>query len=130
MCADYMPFNTPSWPVACVDWCDATAFCTAAGKHLCGRIGGGSLTPAEGNDAAESEWYRACSDAGANDYPYGDFYQGQTCNGLNSPTSGPVNVGFYSSCVNGLGVKDLSGNVREWEDACQVASVACAAAAG
>jgi hypothetical protein len=28
-------------PQVCVDWCDATAYCAAMGKRLCGKIGGG-----------------------------------------------------------------------------------------
>ena len=117
-CSDYNPFNHPDWPVACVDWCDATAFCKAVGKRLCGRISGGPLTPDEGNDPAESQWYRACSNNGADIYPYGNIYDLDRCAGVNAPTDGPVDVGFYPTCVNALGNKDLSGNVREWEDAC------------
>jgi Sulfatase-modifying factor enzyme 1 len=33
--------NAPANPVACVDWCDAFAYCRSIGKRLCGAFGGG-----------------------------------------------------------------------------------------
>src|SRR5436190_6931316 len=37
----YDPANHPLNPVACVDWCDAYAYCKSVGKRLCGAFGGG-----------------------------------------------------------------------------------------
>ena len=103
-------------PVACVDWCDAMAYCKWANKHLCGRIGGGSLPFASYADAAESEWYRACSSSGASSFPYGNAYEPARCNDEGHATS---DVGSYPRCVGGVaGLFDMSGNVSEWEDAC------------
>jgi formylglycine-generating enzyme required for sulfatase activity len=113
------PVPEPNQPVVCVDWCDAIAFCTFVGKRLCGKIGGGSSTVAAASDPAQSQWYRACSEAGARLYPYGNLYQPDTCNGLDSPFTGTANVALLAQCNGGYqGLYDMSGNTREWEDAC------------
>jgi len=43
-CGGFDPVARGGYPVVCIDWCDAVAFCSWAGKRLCGKIGGGSLT--------------------------------------------------------------------------------------
>jgi sulfatase modifying factor 1 len=106
-------------PVVGVDWCDAHAFCLWAGKRLCGRIGGGALGFDEFDDAAQSQWYWACSLGGLRDYPYGDTYDGTACNGYDLHVGTAVPVGSLPGCCsNDYAVFDLSGNVQEWEDAC------------
>lgn len=117
-CGDFQPFNTPLWPVNCVDWCDARAYCSFFGKRLCGRIGGGVLAAADGNDAALSEWFNACSNGGATAYPYGPAHQSALCYDITGPSSDPSDVDTKAACDNDQGVVHLSGNVREWEDAC------------
>ncbi len=105
--------------VACVDWCDAAAYCKWEGKHLCGRIDGvGSNPPASFADASKSAWYRACSHAGDFDLPYGNVYDGQKCIGLDNTAIHPVAVP-HTDCEGGYsGLYDMSGNVAEWEDSC------------
>jgi formylglycine-generating enzyme required for sulfatase activity len=107
-----------NYPVVGVDWCDALAFCKYYGKRLCGRIGGGGLTMQERDDATKSQWYAACSHQADSLHKYScgnDLVDG----GCNlSPSSGPAAVGTRP-CEGGFpGVHDLSGNVAEWEDAC------------
>jgi formylglycine-generating enzyme len=115
-----------SRPAACVDWCDAIAYCAWAGKHLCGKVGGGGKlvineVPGDGgpyDDPAQSEWYRACSNAGAQKFPYGNETE-PTFARCNDENGGPEPVGSYPDCVGGYtGLFDMSGNVGEWEDAC------------
>jgi hypothetical protein len=101
-------------PVDFVNWCDAFAYCASVEKHLCGAIAdpttgqpGGAPVPLTGmaefhdasvlaaNDPAIDEWFNACSSQGTDAYPYGNTYQGQWCNGVDSPaqlTSGPVEL--------------------------------------
>ncbi|MEJ7732517.1 MAG: SUMF1/EgtB/PvdO family nonheme iron enzyme [Polyangiaceae bacterium] len=106
-------------PVADVDWCDAYAYCTWAGKRLCSRVGGGPpLTLAEAKDPGVGEWMTACTAAGTTVYPYGDLYQPMTCNG-EGLSNGAVEVATLPACVGGYaGLFDMSGNIVEWENGC------------
>jgi sulfatase modifying factor 1 len=117
-CTQYDPVNKPKIPVACVDWCDAKAYCAWAGKHLCGKIGGGTNAPTDFANATKSEWYAACSQGGLTRFPYGDTYDGTLCVGLDYGASRQTNAPTLS-CNGGYeGVFDMSGNVSEWEDSC------------
>jgi sulfatase modifying factor 1 len=113
-------------PQVCVDWCDAYAYCQAAGKRLCGKIAdGGANAYAAYADASQSQWYNACTSGGVRTYPYGTSYNGQACNGYDYPettTYKSVPVGTLSGCQSSVsgyaGVYDLSGNAWEWENSC------------
>jgi len=117
----------PNHPIVCVDWCDAVAYCKWAGKRLCGRIGGGASDYGGIADATTSQWFNTCSAQGANTYPYGNTYEPQTCNGGDLlPTGDVIAVRSASGC-HGVtapwsAVYDMSGNVMEWEDACEASS--------
>jgi formylglycine-generating enzyme len=119
--ASYQPDPTlfpkvPTGPVRGVDWCDAYAYCAWAGKRLCGKIGGGSVPILSTDDPEVDQWYRACSRAGARAFPYGDTYDPTACRTKNS---GSVIGGSMTKCEGGYpGIFDMSGNVWEWEDAC------------
>ena len=106
-------------PIVDVDWCDAAAYCTWAGKRLCGKIGGGANDYTHYADPKQSQWYNACSAGGVKTYPYGDTYRGSTCNGYERAAGGVVAVGQMNACEGGYpGLFDMSGNVEEWEDSC------------
>lgn len=107
-------------PMRCVDFCDATAYCEAHGKHLCGRIGGGALAQSEFAKASVDEWYDACSAGGTRTYPYGNTFDPTKCNGHDSGNSVlPVVPGKMTGCEGGYpGIFDMSGNVDEWVNAC------------
>jgi formylglycine-generating enzyme required for sulfatase activity len=115
------PRGWETLPVSCVDWCDAYAYCRWAGKRLCGRIGGGPTGPAEIADAASDQWFFACSHAGAHLLPYGDVYDRSACN-TDDPDGSVAPVKSKPNCEGGYpGIFDMSGNVFEWVDACEVA---------
>lgn len=106
-------------PVVYIDQCDAAAYCAWAGKRLCGAIGGGGTNLDGAADPAASQWMNACSDGGKLAYPYGTTYQSSSCNGLDYGMFSPINIMTEASCEGGVpGLFDMSGNVREWEDAC------------
>jgi formylglycine-generating enzyme len=109
-------------PITMVDWCDSYGYCNGIGKRLCGRIGGGSNAYADWENTGLSQWFNACSSGGTNTYPYGDVYQDQWCNGSDHMSAAAVPVGSMPACkVTGYTeIYDLSGNVREWEDACEL----------
>jgi formylglycine-generating enzyme required for sulfatase activity len=111
-------------PIRCVDWCDAEAFCRAAGVgvHLCYDSNwGGSLEP-EGNPA---EWRFACTNSSGAAFPWGDdpntpeglcnVDQAELgCGGPGVFECGPTVVGQFEDCTSERGAQDLVGNVAEW----------------
>jgi formylglycine-generating enzyme required for sulfatase activity len=108
-------------PVIGVDWCDAYAYCAAAGKSLCGHIGGGSNPVSAFADATQSAWYAACTNGGATRYAYGDTFDESLCFHAGDDAA-LAPVASYPKCV---GTKppydqifDMSGNAWEWEDSC------------
>jgi hypothetical protein len=110
---------TGNGAVGNVDWCDAYSFCQYAGKRLCGSRTGKILDRVN-SISIDSEWQFACTHGGNPDYtyPYGSVVNPQIClYGDNSPAhSRPVAAD--DRCTGPAGVFDLSGNVWEWEDAC------------
>jgi len=121
---DWPPTGNYKAPVAWVDWCDAYAFCSAVGKRLCGKIGGGAFLSSDFATPNLSQWINACSSHGANDYTYGDTFVAASCNGPGADDANPglIFVASLSTCQSPVpayaGVFDLSGNVEEWEDNC------------
>ena len=110
-------------PVANVDWCDASAFCAWAGERLCGAVGGGSVPMASPIDPITNQWVRACSQAGARVYPYGNTYDATTCWDAQPMTGSVAAVASNPGCEGGYpGLFDMSGNVNEWIDTCAAAS--------
>jgi formylglycine-generating enzyme required for sulfatase activity len=122
------PGSRPNAPVIGVDWCDAYAFCAWAGRRLCGAVGGGALAAAPDFDPTRAQWYAACTNNGDGNhgFPYGNTYDPAVCNGADSRpinVAGVEDVATNAGCVGGLpGLYDMSGNVWEWEDACQPAA--------
>jgi formylglycine-generating enzyme required for sulfatase activity len=115
-------------PIRCVDWCDAEAFCRAAGAgtHLCYDSNwGGALEP-EGYPA---EWRFACTSSPDGDFPWGDDPDTAAglcnvdqpelgCGGPGTFECGPATVGQWEDCTSDHEAQDLIGNVAEWVFLC------------
>ena len=127
------------YPMVCVDFCDALAFCQWAGKRLCGRTGdGGPLVgPDDLGTKPQNEWYLACSQGGTRNYPYGDILRSDVCT-LSDPDAGEAGapratapVASDPDCVGStVPLFDIIGNAREWVNACTPAAGQCGCLGG
>lgn len=84
-----------------LDWDEAMAACSAAGKNLCGG----------------TDWSFACRGGfGKNwSFPYGFDYEEQACNGADHGLGAALPTGEMETCEGAFdGLFDFSGNVAEW----------------
>jgi formylglycine-generating enzyme required for sulfatase activity len=102
-------------PQACVDWCDASAYCASVDKVLCR----GSYTAP--NLATKDDFYASCSNDGASVLPFSGGNADAVCTS-GADTTGTSEVGKQTACVSDAGHLDLLGNVAEWTGACDGAS--------
>lgn len=90
-------------PWVSVAWGEASAACAAAGKRLC----------------HEDEWRAACRGAAGTDFPYGESYDADACNGVDQSNTTAQPTGSMATCEGGVGgLFDMSGNVAEWTQTC------------
>lgn len=135
MAEEYDPVKHPDRAVACVDWCDAAAYCAWAGKRLCGKVGGGTATLAGINDPAQSEWTNACTQGGKTKYPWGDSYAPGTCvdpvkiqqqGEAAKDVTGTASSACHGALEGFAEVYDLVGSVQEWTAECESPGKGCA----
>jgi sulfatase modifying factor 1 len=118
------PVGRADYPVVCVDWCDAEAYCHSAGKHLCraGSLDGDDPGPVVHPLAVDgSEWIIACSNDHATTYPYANEPEAGRCvdKKFLATTSGVQPAKSAATCVGGIaGLYDMSGNASEWQNNC------------
>jgi len=87
-------------PINCVDWNQASAFCTWAGKRL----------------PTEIEWQWAASNGGTTTFPWGELAPSDShaqWSGV-SQKAGTAQVGTHPVGNTASGLQDMSGNVWEW----------------
>lgn len=98
-------------PVTNVSFCEARAFCAWAGKSLCGKVGGGSLSdePLHVVTSQQGAWFNACT--GGTPSPHLLLSDGGCQLGVSSPRAAG------DGCQGGVpGLVDMVGNVWEWID--------------
>ncbi|HEY4185576.1 MAG TPA: SUMF1/EgtB/PvdO family nonheme iron enzyme [Polyangia bacterium] len=127
-CTTFDPTGHGSYPVGCVDWCDADAYCRSVGKYLCraGSLDGSNPGPVTNPTSPDgSQWIIACTNDGKLTYPYGTEGMQGLCvdKKFVSTIAGVQPVMSAPQCVGGVaGVYDMSGNVSEWQDNCVTAA--------
>jgi formylglycine-generating enzyme required for sulfatase activity len=97
--AGWDPVARSRYPVVCVDWSEARAFCAFVGKRL----------------PTEAEWEKAARGAEGAIYPWGNAEP--TCelaNYADCDKGGPEPVGSYPKNRSPYGALDMAGNVWEW----------------
>jgi formylglycine-generating enzyme required for sulfatase activity len=91
-CAD----DDDSYPRACITWYEAEAYASWRGGRL----------------PTEAEWEYAARGPESSVYPWGDMWDSDLANIVDS--TGTVAAGSYPDGSSWIGAADMSGNVMEW----------------
>lgn len=97
-------YQTPNHPQVGVSWYEAIAFCRWLSQELETEI----TLP------SEAQWERAARHTDGRIYPWGDEFDPQRCNMIETGVGRTSAVGFFPSGNAARGAADLAGNVLEW----------------
>ncbi|MGE0431142.1 MAG: SUMF1/EgtB/PvdO family nonheme iron enzyme [Planctomycetota bacterium] len=96
----------PRWPVMCVNWHDAVAYCAWLGKRIGARV---TLPTAP-------QWEKAARGVDGRSFPWGDREDSTWLNCGQARATGAqiMPVGSYPVDCSPFGVLDMAGNVGDW----------------
>ncbi len=96
----------PRWPVFCISWHDAVAYCQWRS----------AIEGYEIRLPTEDEWEKAGRGVDGRCYPWGDVFDPTFCKMWESrrQAATPEPVGSFQADVSPYGVQDLAGCVSEW----------------
>lgn len=128
--------NCGEYPQTCVNYCQAEAFCVAAGKTLCGDALGSQVAISATRVPSDLAWYSICGNGVRIDgfpnrrYAYGNDFQPGLCTDTTVACPGDGSscrsepVGKRSQCrLPEAEVFDMAGNVSEWLRAKEIPEV-------
>ena len=93
-----------------ITWAAAISACETVSKRLC----------------LPDEWFDACRGPGNTNFPYGNSYYSDACNGREYGELAAVATGSMTACEGGYsGIYDMSGNVWEWVSTCDADGGTC-----
>jgi formylglycine-generating enzyme required for sulfatase activity len=92
----YCQGNLPENPVACITWYEAEAYANWRGGRL----------------PTEAEWEYAARGPQSMIYPWGNEFDSELCNVVDSTALKPA--GSYPGGASWVGAMDMAGNVMEW----------------
>ena len=119
--SNYQPETRGDYPVVCVEGYAAYAYCTWAGKELCGTPKGGSLSTGDYLSNEQSAWQNACTSGGTLGSAVVGGIASKACTLAGNHGKGHQPVESDPACHSPVApfdaILNLGGGVVEWESA-------------